>query len=58
MLTWGYELVVTELPPVIKINGAFAVQAEVFLDANSSDIPNGETTRARIELLDPEWHND
>ena len=48
----GVELVV-ELPPDIKINGAFAVQAEVFLDANSSDIPNGETTLARIELLDP-----
>ena len=43
----------TELP-VIKINGTFAVQANVELDANSSTIPSGETVRARIELLDPD----
>ena len=44
----------TELPQVIKINGAFAVQANVELDENSSTIPSGETVRARIELLDPD----
>jgi hypothetical protein len=44
----------TELPEVIKINGAFAVQAQVSLDENSSSIPSGETVRARVELLDPD----
>ena len=42
-------------PPLwVKINQIFGVQAEVYLDANSSTIPAGETVTAEATLVDPD----
>jgi len=45
---------VISAPDTVKINGVFGVVAEVFLEANSSDLPNGESAVASWSLLDPD----
>jgi len=42
------------VPDSVKINGVFQVTAEVYLDANSSEVPSGEGVQAIIELKDPD----
>ena len=42
------------LPPSgVKINQVFGVQAEVYLDANTTTVPAGETVTAEVTLVDP-----
>jgi len=43
----------TDVPPEVKINQVFGIQAEVYLEANSSTIPAGETVVADAYLIDP-----
>jgi len=41
-------------PSEVKINGVFGLTAEVYIEANSSSLPNGESVEAIIRLLDPD----
>ncbi len=45
---------VVSAPTEVKINGMFEVTTEVYLEGNSSDIPEGESVYAIIELIDPD----
>ena len=40
-------------PPEVKINQVFGVQAEVYLDSNTSTVPAGEVVTAEVTLVDP-----
>ena len=44
---------ITPPPSEVKINEVFGVLAEVYLDANSSTVPAGETITANVHLVDP-----
>ena len=44
----------TNVTDTVKINGVFGVSAQVYLEANSSTIPDGEWVEAKIELTDPD----
>ena len=44
----------TNVTETVKINGVFGVSAQVYLEANSSTIPEGEWVEAKIELTDPD----
>ena len=44
----------TPPPPEVKINQVFGVQAEVYLDSNTTTIPAGETVTADVTLVDPD----
>ncbi|HAF58851.1 MAG TPA: hypothetical protein DCL00_04605 [Opitutae bacterium] len=41
-------------PAAVKINQVFGVQAEVYLDSNTTTIPAGETVTAEVTLVDPD----
>ena len=41
-------------PATVKINQIFGVQAEVYLDSNTTTIPAGETVTAEVTLVDPD----
>ena len=41
-------------PNEVKINQIFGVQAEVYLDSNTTTIPAGETVTAEVTLVDPD----
>ena len=45
---------ITPPPSEVKINQVFGVQAEVYLDSNSSTVPAGETITAEVTLVDPD----
>ena len=45
---------ITPPPAEVKINQVFGVQAEVYLDANTTTVPAGETVTAEVHLVDPE----
>ena len=40
-------------PSEVKINQVFGVQAEVYLDSNTSTVPAGEVVTAEVTLVDP-----
>jgi len=40
-------------PPAVKINQVFGIQAEVYLDSNTSTVPAGEVVTAEVTLVDP-----
>ena len=44
---------ISPVPSPITINGVFGVSAEIYLEANSSIIPEGEQVKAKITLTDP-----
>ena len=44
----------TNATDTVKINGVFGISAQVYLEANSSTIPDGEWVEAKIELTDPD----
>jgi len=41
-------------PSEVKINQIFGVQAEVYLDSNTTTVPAGETVTAEATLVDPD----
>ncbi|MDG1132640.1 MAG: hypothetical protein P8N21_08105, partial [Opitutales bacterium] len=45
---------ITPPPAEVKINQVFAVQAEVYLDSNTTTVPAGETVTADVTLVDPD----
>ena len=44
----------TAPPTEVKINEVFSVQAEVYLDSNTTTVPAGETVTAEVTLVDPD----
>ena len=45
---------ITAPPAEVKINQVFSVQAEVYLDSNTTTVPAGETVTAEVTLVDPD----
>ena len=45
---------ITTPPAEVKINQVFSVQAEVYLDSNTTTVPAGETVTAEVTLVDPD----